>query len=227
MTYTTLKTTVAAIALTAGTAWAADDMDTKVEMDAETPERTEIQSAVPAIDEAEIDTTSNEEMEDGDDSMQAEAETPANQQMQDRSDRMQAENDAAPAQEVETLENAQMGSSTLVPDSSVGTMGSSEFDGMTVADLVGMDVETAAGEDVGEIDYVIEQNGELAAIVGVGGFLGLGEHDVAVPLTDLSISEEDEVTLANWDEEKLKAQPDLDESEITALEDETPIEIAS
>lgn len=199
MTYSTLKTTVAALALTAGTAWAADEnMDDATQMD----------SAIPAIDEAEL-------------------RTPANEEASERSKEMQmAEDDP---QEVETLTNPQTAKSTMVPDSGVGVVAASEFNGMTVADLVGMEVETATGEDVGEIDYVIKDDNGYAAIVGVGGFLGLGEHDVIVPLSDFSVStdDDDEVTLAGWSKEKLEAQPDVDEGEIEALDDDLKIEITS
>ncbi len=51
-----------------------------------------------------------------------------------------------------------------------------------VDDLVGMNVLAESGEDVGEIDSLAVMADQLVAIVGVGGFLGLGEHDVALPL---------------------------------------------
>ena len=58
---------------------------------------------------------------------------------------------------------------------------------MPVSDLIGRDVLAAGGEDVGEIDNIGMLGDRIVAIVGVGGFLGLGEHDVAVPLERLSM----------------------------------------
>jgi outer membrane biosynthesis protein TonB len=57
--------------------------------------------------------------------------------------------------------------------------------GMTGAEIVGQTIYGANGEEIGEIDNVVMGRGadtNPAAIVGVGGFLGLGERDVAVPL---------------------------------------------
>ena len=45
--------------------------------------------------------------------------------------------------------------------------------------------ERASGETSwASIDYVIEQNGDLAGVIGIGGFLGLGEYTVAVALNE-------------------------------------------
>jgi hypothetical protein len=56
-----------------------------------------------------------------------------------------------------------------------------------VADLEGKDVYGIDGEDIGEInDVIVGEDGRvLAVIVGVGGFLGIGEKDVAVGMTAL------------------------------------------
>ncbi len=56
-----------------------------------------------------------------------------------------------------------------------------------VADLVGKDVFGSDQEDIGEInDVIVGQTGEvIAVIVGVGGFLGIGEKDVAVSMQAL------------------------------------------
>ena len=51
--------------------------------------------------------------------------------------------------------------------------------------ILGKDVFNDAGEKIGEInDLIVTPNRSLSyAIVGVGGFLGMGEHDVAVPVS--------------------------------------------
>jgi len=207
MTYSTLKTTVAAIALTAGAAWADTDNSDLTGMTEDTGANSYVG----------YETWNDED---------AAVRTPANKEMTARSMDMQLANEDA-AQEVDTLDNPQMGKSTLVPDSSVGVVATSELDGMTVADLVGMEVASSNGQDVGEIDYVFSEGDTLKVIVGVGGFLGMGEHDVVVPLNDLVMSEDDEVILSGWSERQLKAQPDVDDSEITALDEDTLIEISS
>lgn len=59
---------------------------------------------------------------------------------------------------------------------------------MLVTRIIGSSVFTAADENVGDInDLIFDNNGTIqAAIVGVGGFLGMGEKDVAVPLNQIT-----------------------------------------
>jgi len=55
------------------------------------------------------------------------------------------------------------------------------------SDLIGTKVVSANNESIGDInDVVLDRNGQIvAAVVGVGGFLGIGEKDVAVPFASL------------------------------------------
>jgi hypothetical protein len=57
----------------------------------------------------------------------------------------------------------------------------------TAEALIGRTVENATGDDLGEINnVVINENGNVVAVViGVGGFLGIGEKDVGVPFDAL------------------------------------------
>lgn len=60
--------------------------------------------------------------------------------------------------------------------------------------LVGMAVYNAANERVGDInELVLSDNGQIEqAVIGVGGFLGIGEKLVGVAFKDLSIQREDD-----------------------------------
>src|SRR5215211_4594154 len=53
--------------------------------------------------------------------------------------------------------------------------------------LVGLNVYNQANEKIGDINEVIlDKSGKVAKVIlGVGGFLGMGEHDVAVPFDKL------------------------------------------
>jgi sporulation protein YlmC with PRC-barrel domain len=53
--------------------------------------------------------------------------------------------------------------------------------------ILGKDVYNDAGEKIGDInDLIVAPNRAVSyAIVGVGGFLGMGEHNVAVPVSKL------------------------------------------
>ncbi|WP_018948843.1 PRC-barrel domain-containing protein [Thioalkalivibrio sp. ALMg11] len=63
-----------------------------------------------------------------------------------------------------------------------GYLESAPADGMQASDIMGTDVKTAGDENLGSVDdLIIDENGQVVAIVvGVGGFLGIGEKDVAI-----------------------------------------------
>lgn len=92
----------------------------------------------------------------------------------------------------------------------------------TVGEVIGMEVEAINGDDVGEIDYVIAGESGIEAVVGVGGFLGLGEYTVALPLSDFAVSE-DETLILSRDAEALKQMPQIDESTLESLPDDMVI----
>lgn len=60
---------------------------------------------------------------------------------------------------------------------------------LTTEDLTGARVYGSNDEDVGEVsELLMTDSGELGrAVIDVGGFLGLGEHPVAIPLEELTI----------------------------------------
>jgi sporulation protein YlmC with PRC-barrel domain len=60
---------------------------------------------------------------------------------------------------------------------------------MRATNLIGANVTNMANETVGEInDLVLDKDGKVAAVVvGVGGFLGIGEREVALDYKSLNI----------------------------------------
>jgi PRC-barrel domain len=58
--------------------------------------------------------------------------------------------------------------------------------------LIGVDVYNRADERLGDINEVLlDKDGKVKAVViGVGGFLGVGEHDIAVSMDKLKFMEE-------------------------------------
>jgi sporulation protein YlmC with PRC-barrel domain len=56
--------------------------------------------------------------------------------------------------------------------------------------MLGLNVYNSLNEKIGIIsDLIVDENGAVEALViGVGGFLGLGEHDVAVPFREIEWS---------------------------------------
>lgn len=79
-----------------------------------------------------------------------------------------------------------------------GHMSAAPAGGQHISDLMGKDVKTADGESVGSVgDMIIDQNGQIVAIiVGVGGFLGMGEKNVAIGwdnVTRAGLADDDEL----------------------------------
>ncbi|RAK20048.1 PRC-barrel domain-containing protein [Salipiger aestuarii] len=86
-----------------------------------------------------------------------------------------------------------------------------------VEDLMGHSVATESGEDVGEVDFIGVRGQTIVAIVGVGGFLGMGENEVAVPVEKL-ILRGDELILPEYTQSQLENMPEYNESEVRILE---------
>ncbi len=83
------------------------------------------------------------------------------------------------------------------------------------ADVVGADVRNMQNEDLGEIQDVVmdPQSGEMSyAILAHGGFLGLGEKQIAVPWQQLKVTDSAEtpVFVLNISDETLDEAPSFD-----------------
>ena len=100
------------------------------------------------------------------------------------------------------------------------TMDTSSFasiEEMTVGDVIGQLVESPDGDNIGEIDYVIDTPPGPEAVIGIGGFLGLGEYTVSIPLERFDWMAEDGVFVLNEDKETLKDRPEFDEAGVEGL----------
>ena len=94
---------------------------------------------------------------------------------------------------------------------------------MTVGDLVGQNVYGPDGGTIGDIDYVVGQGGGALAVVGIGGFLGLGEYTVALPLNEFAYDASQQMVTLDTTKEALKERAEFDESDVESLPDETPL----
>jgi hypothetical protein len=74
--------------------------------------------------------------------------------------------------------------------------------------ILGKDVYNDAGEKIGDInDLIVAPSRAISyAIVGVGGFLGMGEHNVAVPVSKFK-QQMDKIVLPGATKDALKAAP--------------------
>lgn len=78
--------------------------------------------------------------------------------------------------------------------------------------IIGKTVKNAANESVGKIeDIYVDSSGAIKqVVVSVGGFLGMGAKDVAVPWSDLKFGRDGNslTVMTNWTKDSLKAMPD-------------------
>ncbi|SFR39024.1 Sporulation protein YlmC, PRC-barrel domain family [Marinobacter gudaonensis] len=87
--------------------------------------------------------------------------------------------------------------------------------GTRASKLIGTEVKTARDENVGSVnDLLIGQDGQIVAVVvGVGGFLGMGEKNVAISwdnVTRSGAADEQQLRIDQTREE-LKSAPDYKE----------------
>jgi len=84
--------------------------------------------------------------------------------------------------------------------------------GTTVTNFYKQNVYDPSDNKIGDVDDVlIDKEGRVTAmIIGVGGFLGMGEKDVAVPFSSLRASEKNNnkwYLVLNTNKEALKTAP--------------------
>jgi sporulation protein YlmC with PRC-barrel domain len=104
------------------------------------------------------------------------------------------------------------------PDSATTTVGNAQVnpaDAVLASQFMGQAVYTAANENIGEINDLImnKELDNIVAIVGVGGFLGIGEKDVAIPINDIKVIKDTDNALRltiTASKEQLEALPAFD-----------------
>ncbi len=76
--------------------------------------------------------------------------------------------------------------------------------------LIGRNIQNAQNETIGEIKSVfIGKDGNVDSVmVGVGGFLGMGEREVRLNWSELNVSQNGEKVTVNLTKDQLKAKPE-------------------
>ena len=94
---------------------------------------------------------------------------------------------AALAQTAEPKAGAETSSVTAVTVSTTKWMTQETAGQWRASKLIGLKVYNDSSEKIGDIsELIVDRDGKLeAVVVGVGGFLGLGEHDVAIPYSQI------------------------------------------
>lgn len=134
-----------------------------------------------------------------------------------------------PAQDQQTAQSDQQGAQgtdqTMTGAVDPSNMQEAQPDQIRAENLTGTAVYGSNDERIGEIgDVILTPEGDVdAAIVDVGGFLGIGEKEVALSMENLSFmtDENDELYLfTNFTQEELEAQPEYDEANYAERRDE-------
>ncbi|WP_027189888.1 PRC-barrel domain-containing protein [Fundidesulfovibrio putealis] len=78
-------------------------------------------------------------------------------------------------------------------------------------DILGKDIYNDNNDNIGTIQdlYVTRDKAISYAVLGVGGFLGMGRHDVAIPVYQLRMTN-DQIMLPGATQDSLKAMPAID-----------------
>jgi sporulation protein YlmC with PRC-barrel domain len=93
-------------------------------------------------------------------------------------------------------------------------------------DYIGKPVYNAEDKSIGDVnDLIMEEDGGIvAAVIGVGGFLGIGEKSVAVPWNQLQAGQEPQTFVMNIDRQTLEQAPAVKPEQFTASADPNEIQ---
>jgi sporulation protein YlmC with PRC-barrel domain len=103
---------------------------------------------------------------------------------------------------------------------------SSEMRSITASEIEGMDVVNLRGVQLGEVENVVRSAADNREFIVIshGGFLGLGEKRVALPLTDVRVNG-DRIQVPGLTDEQISALPAFDWNDRTYPEVENESEL--
>ena len=114
-------------------------------------------------------------------------------------------------------------SEAFAPDASKPIEG--EAGTLSIADIEGMDVVNARDEELGTVDRVVKNGNDTYVIIEHGGwFFGLNDKEVAFPVNDVAVSN-DQLLLKGLSEEQIQAMPDYNYDSEVALTNEDSVEM--
>jgi len=99
--------------------------------------------------------------------------------------------------------------STTLPAAPTGA--APESNDANVKKLIGKNIVNAQDEKVGDINSIyVDKSGAVdSVIVGVGGFLGMGEKEVAIKWSSLNVQDNGDKVTTNLTKEQLKSLPEF------------------
>ena len=81
---------------------------------------------------------------------------------------------------------------------------------VSIEEVLGSSVVNENGDEVGTIEDVVVKDEAHYAVLSVGGFLGLAEKDVAIPLDELKLGGDETYLMSTETEEQLEELPDYE-----------------
>lgn len=117
---------------------------------------------------------------------------------------------------------------TPAPMESTGAIGDVAQVFATADDLDDVEVWGSNGEEIGEVeDVVVDAAGAHFIVLEVGGFLGIGEEEVAIPMDRFAARGAEGLVLVGMTADELEALAEAQEDTAgyTTLEGATPIEL--
>ena len=107
-----------------------------------------------------------------------------------------------------------------------GMTGMGSQQGIKADDLEDKKVVSSTGDEIGEVDEIVrgKQDNTLQAVVDVGGFLGMGEKEVTIPLSELKLQNDRLVAPQTASKDQLKSQPEYDESQYEEISEDQQID---
>lgn len=123
--------------------------------------------------------------------------------------------------------DATTGMSTIEPDQErVASQQDGNSELISVERLLTMPVIGADGATIGDIEEAVMRGEDLYLIVGNGGFLGLGEKQVALPMSDMQLRG-DELVMISTTEDQVERmrEVNMDEFQPTERDDEHRVSV--
>jgi len=98
---------------------------------------------------------------------------------------------------------------------------------MTVSALTDKDLEGPNANEVGDIERVVEANADKKQhiVISRGGFLGMFETEVAIPLENVAV-QGDRIVLRNMTPEQIKSFPAFDKAGFRELENSATVTLS-
>ncbi len=105
------------------------------------------------------------------------------------------------------------------------TSGANPLYDKTAGELQGKKIVDVSGKDLGKVDKVVldRATGQPHVVLAVGGFLGLGDETITLPLSDMTLRDDKLVIPGRRDEDQLKQRPRYQPADYVELQENMTI----